>query len=138
MLHGAGRIIASTCYNILRTKIDNPRESLIAKIMQYEAYNSGDNNYTMYGKKLEPDARDCYRNIMSNQHGHLKVMNSEFHVRATFPFLGASPGGSRSCHTYRVLDIKCPFEYQYGLKGWDNDSQNYAWSVTFQSPGQYK
>ena len=123
MLHRAGRITASTCYQVSHTKIDNPSKSLIAQLMQYEACSSGNDKYTRYGKKLEPSARDCYRNLISKQHGHLKVIESGFHVRAICPLLGASPDGivSCSCHSDRVLEIKCPFKYQHGLKGWEND-----------------
>ena len=88
MLHRAGRITASTCYQVSHTKINNPSQSLIAKLMQYEACSNGNNKYTRYGKKLEPSARDCYRNRMSKQHGNLKVIESGFHVRVlVLPFL---------------------------------------------------
>ena len=56
MLHRAGRITASTCYHVSKTKIEKPSRSLINNIMQYDS--QYDNRYTRYGKSMEPIARD--------------------------------------------------------------------------------
>lgn len=123
MLHRAGRITASTCYEISKTKVDKPSKSLLDKIMQYESCSTSDNKYTRYGKKHESAARESYKKIISNTHADVKVLETGFHVRAIMPFLGASPDGlvSCSCHPHRVLEIKCPFKYQHGFKSWEND-----------------
>lgn len=123
MLHRTERFTASTYYQVSETKLDNPSKSLIEKIMQYEASLSNSNEYTSYGKKYEPDAKTNYLKIMKKLQTNAEVVDTGFHVRAISPFLGASPDGlvSCSCHPKRVLEIKCPFKYQRGFKGWEND-----------------
>ncbi|KAK6169729.1 hypothetical protein SNE40_020722 [Patella caerulea] len=121
MLHRAGRITASTCFKISKTQVANPSKSLIKQIMQYEK--SIDNKYIRYGKNMEPQARTLYSHIQSKLHQNLTVVETGFHVKAAYPFLGASPDGLVSCsgHPTRVLETKCPFKYKDGLVKWEED-----------------
>jgi len=87
-------------------------------------YNSQcDNKYTKYGRNMEPVARQYYKNTMMEKHSNLVVCETGLNVKAICPFLGASPDGivSCSCHTERLLEIKCPFKYRDSISGWEQD-----------------
>eukprot|EP00795_Rhopilema_esculentum_P016088 gene16088-7440_t len=101
MVHRAGRITASVCYQVAKMK-NNP--SLIKSIMQYKTF---DSKYTKYGRDMEPLAKE---NCVSEE----SVKHSDFHLKqcglivdATAPFLGAPPDGlvSCSCHGNGILEI---------------------------------
>ncbi len=78
--------------------------------MQYDAGAGSKNKYTRHGRKHEPVAIDTYRKIFCSHHKDAKVVKPGFHVKASIPFLGASPDGlaTCSCHKDRILEIKYP------------------------------
>ena len=118
MVHRAGRIPASNCYNVSRMK--NSR-SLISTIMQCkESFTS---IYTDYGKKMESVARDMFFETESKMHDAFEVKQSGLVIDADIPCLGATPDGivSCRCHGKGVLEIKCPYKYREGFEGWKED-----------------
>ena len=120
MFHRAGRVTASVCYQVSKTKPEKPSRSLINSIVQYNS--QCDNKYTKHGRNMEPVAREYYKNIMV-EHSNLVVCETGLHVRAICPFLGASPDWivSCSCHAESLLEIKCPFKYRNSISGWEQD-----------------
>ena len=122
MLHRAGRITASTCHQVAHTREHTPSKITIATIMQYKQ--PFDNKYVRYGRQMEATAKQCFSQEFSVSHEDVQVHNTGFHVDADIPYLGASPDGfvSCACHASAVLEIKCPYTYQKGLIGWENDA----------------
>ena len=122
MLHRAGRITASTCHQVSHMRENIPSESTIATIMQYKQ--PFDNKYVRYGRQMEATAKQCFTQEFSVSHEDVHVHSTGFHVDADIPYLGASPDGfvSCACHASAVLEIKCPYTYQKGLIGWENDA----------------
>jgi len=121
ILHRTGIITASVCHQVYKTKLEKPSKSLINSIMQYNS--QCDNKYTKYGRNMEPVARQYYKKTMMEKHSNLVVCETGLNVKAICPFLGASPDGivSCSCHTERLLEIKCPFKYRDSISGWEQD-----------------
>ena len=72
---------------------------------------------------MEPEAKQCFAQVFSASHHDVQVKDTGFHVKADTPYLGASPDGIVicTCHTPAVLEVKCPYKYQNGLIGWEND-----------------
>ena len=123
-LHRAGRITASLAHTAFHTSLQKPSESFISTVMQYR--DNVETKYTSHGKRYEPVARSHYIDNYSKDHNSsLKVKEVGLVVRADVPFLGASPDGivSCSCHTTRLLEIKCPFKYKDDFKGWETDDK---------------
>ena len=121
MLHKAGRITASVCHQVSKTKLEKPSKSLINSIMQYNS--QCDNKYTKYGRNMEPVAREYYKNIMMEKHSNLLACETGLHVRLICLSLGASPGGivSHSFPAERLLEMKFPFKYRNSISGWEQD-----------------
>ena len=122
MLHRAGHITASKCYDVCHTdtkKISSP--SLLATIMQYSETKS--NKYTRYGNDNEPAARKYFAETQNAHHDNLIVNQTAFKVHTEYPCIGGSLDGivTCSCHEIRGLEIKCPYNYQKGLVNWDED-----------------
>ena len=89
MLHRAGRITASKCYDVCHTdteKISSP--SLLATIMQYSETKS--NKYTRYGNDNEPAARKYFAETQHAHHDNLIVNVTGFKVHTEYPCIGAS------------------------------------------------
>lgn len=116
-IHRAGRVTASLCYQISKMQ-HSP--SLINTILQYTSFTS---KYTEYGKSMENKAKQCFISAQSHLHSNFVVHEAGLRVSAKHPCLGATPDGivSCTCHGSAVLEIKCPYTYKNGLKGWRED-----------------
>ena len=124
MLHRAGRITASKCYDVRHTdtgKISSP--FLLATIMQYSETKS--NKYTRYGNDNEPAVRKYFAKTQNAHHDNLLVNQTGFKVYTEYPCIDASLDGIVTCsyHEIRGLEIKCPYNYQKGLVNWDKDTK---------------
>ena len=76
-----------------------------------------------HGQKNENRAWTQYKTLRLQEHQILVIQNTGLHVNAEFPYLGASPDGLSQCdcHGKGILEIKCPHNYRYGLKNWQQD-----------------
>ena len=122
MYHRAGRITGSVAEDVYKTNIDTITSySLLNKIMQYQEVPK--NEYTQFGIKSEPIARESYKNTQNPHHKKLTFQISGFLVKRELSHLGAPSDGivSCSCHEKHVLEIKCPFNYRKELKNWEKD-----------------
>ena len=122
MLHRAGRITASKCYDVCQTdteKINIP--SLLATIMEYSETKS--NKYTRYGNDNEPAARKYFAETQHAHHDNLIVNVTGFKVHTEYPCIGASLEDivTCTCHDIRGLEIRFSYEYKKGLVNWDKD-----------------
>ena len=83
------------------------------------------NRYTRFRTNAEPLAREYYKNTQKLHHKNLIVKQCGFLVKQTHPHLGASSDGIVSCthHNDRVLEIRCPHNFQNELKQWRNDKK---------------
>ena len=122
MLHRAGQITASKCYNVCHIdteKISSP--SLLATIIQYSGTKS--NKYTRYGNDKEPVARKYFAETQNGHHDNFVVNETGFKVHTEYPCIGASLDGivTYSCHETKGLEIKCPYNYQKDLVNWGKD-----------------
>ena len=74
-------------------------------------------------RKQNQKAREFYKNKIQNEHHDLQVEETGFHVNAEYPYLGATHNGLVycSCHEIKLLEIKCPYQYKYGLLKWETD-----------------
>ncbi|XP_065067609.1 uncharacterized protein LOC135693150 [Rhopilema esculentum] len=118
MVHRAGRVTASVCFQVSRMK-NNP--SLVNSIMQYTTFTS---RFTEYGKETEQFAKQKFHEMEGNNHKDLVKFNGVgLQVDADYPFLGAFPDGlvTCSCHGLAVLEVKCPYKFKESLDGWQND-----------------
>ena len=73
---------------------------------------------TKYGLTMEPKARKDYFHRVKNNHQSLTVEETDLLVSEEFSFLGTIPDGLLhwTCHGRILLEIKCPFNHQEGLK----------------------
>ena len=89
MLHRAGLITASKCYDVYQTdteKVNIP--SLLATIMEYSETKS--NKYTRYGNDNESAARKYFAETQHAHHVNLIVNATGFKVHTEHPCIGAS------------------------------------------------
>ena len=123
MYHRAERITASIAGEVYKTNVDITSQSLLNKIMQYTEVTR--NRYTQFGTNTEPFAREYYKHTQKLHHKNLIVKECGILVKQTYPHLGASFEGiaSCTCHNDRVLEIKCPHNYQNEVKQWLNDKK---------------
>ena len=79
-----------------------------------------------YGSAMESSAKDWYFATQKQQHVNFSVQETDFHVRVDYPFLGASPDDIVlcDCHDQKLLEIKCPSEYEDGCLNWENDKDS--------------
>ena len=105
MMHRAGRITASTFYQVARMK---DSESLISTIMQYTEFTL---KYTEYGKKMESVAQHFLEEHESRNHSVFSISSSGLVVNADEPYLSVSLDGNVfcQCHGQGILEIKCPY-----------------------------
>ena len=117
MVHRAGRVTASVCFQVSRMK-NNP--SLVNSIMQYTTFTS---RFTEYGKETEQFAKQKFHEMEGNNHKDFQLNRVGLQVDADYPFLGATPDGlvTCSCHGLAVLEVKCPYNFKESLDGWQND-----------------
>ena len=83
MLHRAGHITASKCYDVCHTdtkKISSP--SLLATIMQYSETKS--NKYTRYGNDNKPAARKYFAETQNAHDDNLIVNETGFNVHCNW------------------------------------------------------
>ena len=110
-----GRITASVAHQILHarsTTLDNNDNYISSLIINRPSFTSAS---TTHGIKSEPIARQEYISAMRKKHRDFKVSLSGLLIKATQPFLGASPDGHVQCGCcdHGLLEIKSP----YGHKG---------------------
>ena len=74
-----------------------------------------------YGQ--ENEKRTQYKTLSLQEHQNFVTQNTGLHINAEFPYLGAAPDSLSQCdyHGKGVLEIKCPHNYRYGLKNWQQD-----------------
>ena len=104
MLHRAGRITASKCYDVCHTdteKISSP--SLLATIMQYSETKS--NKYTRYGNDNEPAVRKYFAKTQNAHHDNLLVNQTGFKVYTEHPCIGVSLDGIVTCSYHEIRGL---------------------------------
>ena len=116
------RVIASIAVEMYKTNVDITlvSQSLLNKIMRYNEVTK--NTYTRFGTNTAPLSQECYKNTQKLNHKNLIAKQCDFLVKQTYPHLGASSDNivSYTCHNDRVLESKCPNNYQNEFKHWRN------------------
>ena len=109
-IYRAGRITASKSFQVCRTNIASPSQSLIKAICYPQSYVFS-SRATLWGCQHENIARSLYFESMSKCHENFKIEKSGFHISKEFPFIGASPDALVSCDCCGsgCMEIKCPF-----------------------------
>ena len=124
-LHTGGRIKASNFHGVRHKKVDDEgnqnTSSLLNELILYTITPSVP--AITHGQKNEKRAWTQYKTLSLQEHQILVIQNTDLHINAEFPYLGASPDGLSqcNCHGKGVLEIKCPHNYRYGLKNWQQD-----------------
>lgn len=69
----------------------------------------------LWGKKMEPLARQRFVDDEATRHTDFEVRLSGLVVNPQWPYLGASPDGVVSCPCcpQAVLKMKCPYKYRH-------------------------
>ena len=134
-LHRGGRITASNFHEVHHKKVDDERNqitsSLLNKLMLYTT--TPNISAITYGQENEKRAWSQYKTLSLQEHQNFVIQNTGLHINAEFPYLGASPDGliQCDCHGRGLLEIKCPHNYRYELKNWQQDK-------TFRIDGNYQ
>ena len=123
--HRGGRIKASNFHWVRHKKVDDEgnqnTSSLLNELILYTI--TPNVPAITHGQKNEKRAWTQYKTLSLQEHQILVIQNTGLHINAEFPYLGASPDGLSQCdcHGKGVLEIKCPRNYRYGLKNWQQD-----------------
>ena len=122
-LHRGGRISPSNFCEVRHKKFDDEgnqnTRSFFNKLI---IYTTTLNVLTItYGQ--ENEKRTQYKTLSLQEHQNFVMQNTGLHINAEFPYLGAAPDSLSQCdyHGKGVLEIKCPHNYRYGLKNWQQD-----------------
>lgn len=107
-----GRITSSIADNIRSAKDTTSPDNLVKKIMGTAA--AATSKFMEFGKKYEHVARQLYITKNELVHKNFRMEQCGLFVDRDCPILGASPDGvvTCSCHTKRILEIKCSFKHQ--------------------------
>ena len=75
------------------------------------------------GQENKERAWTQYKTLSLQERQNFVIQNTGLHINVEFPYLGASSDNliQCDCHGKGVLEIKCPHNYRYGLKNWQQD-----------------
>lgn len=121
-IHRAGRITSTKFHHVTTT--DKISKNYLIDIMQYNQTKLNVPS-VVWGQDMEETASKEYTAYMAQSHEDFKVSSSGLVVRPCEPHLGSSPDGITTCTCCGkgVVEIKCPYKYQYGLQGSEEDKQ---------------
>ena len=115
-LHRGGRISPSNFYEVRHKKVDDEgNQNACSFLNKLIIYTTTLNVLTItYGRQNEKRAWTQYKTLSLQEHQNFVMQNTG---------LGAAPDSLSQCdyHGKCVLETKCPHNYRYGLKNWQQD-----------------
>ncbi|XP_077529384.1 uncharacterized protein LOC144141751 [Haemaphysalis longicornis] len=106
----AGRITASTLYDVCHTKLERPSLSLVKRIC-YPHSNKVHSDAIKYGRENEGNALASYRSLALQRHDSVEFKDAGFLISQKYVFLGATPDMlvKCSCCGEGIVEVKCPW-----------------------------
>ena len=115
-LQRGGRISPSNFYEVRHKKVDDEgNQNACSFLNKLIIYTTTLNVLTItYGRQNEKRAWTQYKTLSLQEHQNFVMQNTG---------LGAAPDSLSQCdyHGKCVLETKCPHNYRYGLKNWQQD-----------------
>ena len=74
-------------------------------------------------REMEERARENYHALVEPYHSNFAITKAGLRISANYPHLSASLDGIIDCDYCgkELVEIKCPYKYSTGLKGWKKD-----------------
>ena len=120
---GRRQITASNfvCHKNIDDEGNQNTSSLLNKLMLYTT--KPNIPAITYGQENKKRAWTQYKTLCLQEHENFIMKNTGLRINAEFPYLEASADSLIQCdyHGKDVLEIKCPYNYRYGLKNWQQD-----------------
>ena len=124
-LHRRGRITASNFHEVCHKNVDEEIQKISSSLNTLMLYATTPNVPAItHGQENEKAQTQC-KTLSSQEHQKSVIQNTSLPVNAEFTYLGASPDDKG------VLQFKCPHNYRYGLRNWQQ-AKNFCIDENYQ------